>query len=155
MFGDQIDRFTRMSVLGVPLGGGVYLAAAQGLSKTLLEFLAFLRLPPVVTGLTGAWAVNNVALLRRVLGSVGSYDLSKIMIMQGVNSQFDVSGMIERMLGRIEEYIPETITGGETTGLPAPRLPVGALQPVGQVPREPAGPNIDIYDEYMDQAAIT
>lgn len=153
--GDTVDRFAQFDAMGIPVGGGVYFAAAQGVSKAVLELIeSTLNLPPAVTGAAGSWAVNNVDIVRNFLGRVGSYDLAKVMLAQGVNSQFDLSGRIEALLNRAETVLPglelESSGGGETSGFPS-------TPSVGQYPAplEEQGVDADIYEEYMNQAEFS
>lgn len=151
--GDTVDRFAQFDAMGIPVGGGVYFAAAQGVSKAILELIeSTFNLPPAVTGAAGSWAVNNVDIVRNFLGRVGSYDLAKVMLAQGVNSQFDLSGRIEALLNRAETVLPELGPSGEgeTSGfISAPS--------VGQYPAplEEQGVDADIYEEYMNQAEFS
>lgn len=162
-FSDMLNKGIQFEVMGLPIGRGAYLAAGQGVAQSITSLLQSFKIPPILSSVAGAWAINNVNAVQKVLGKVGSHDLSSVMVMQGINNQFDLTEKINSMLSSVESALPEVESvlpgvGGEeeTAGLEgaysAPAVS-GAEEPVGQV--SGGTTDMDIYDQYMDQAQMT
>lgn len=159
-FSNMLNKAIQFEVAGVPVGRGGYLAAGRGVSQTISNLFEKLQIPPILSSVAGAWAINNVSAVKNILGQAGSIDLSSVIVMEGINNQFDLTNRINSMLssvtGTFEDLLPEDIlsSGGneETSGLEgaysAPAVS-GIEEDVGQVS------DMDIYDQYMEQAQMT
>lgn len=153
-FSDMLSKGIQFEIMGLPVGRGSYLAIGQGVSESITSLLQRLQIPPILSSVVGAWAINNIGAVQKVLGRVGSHDLSSVMFMQGINNQFNLTERINNLLSSIEGALP---VGGteETAGLEGtystPAIG-GEEESVGQVTN---ATDMDIYDEYMDQAQMS
>jgi len=104
-----IDKIMGVEVLKMPVGKAFLLTAAfgmaNGLSSTLDRMIGG-RLPAIAVQAGVAAALENIAPIKRFLGSDLTDLISVAALTAGIDNQFSISGTIVNLLDKVTSFLP-------------------------------------------------
>ncbi len=120
--GKTLDKITSFEVAGVPIGAGVYYKAAEQVALFVSGMIGhFLPVPVIASDAAAAYLLKLPA-VESFLGKYGSHYASMAAIGDGIDQQFNISGMVSGLLGKAETALTggvsgaqAAVTGGSTT----------------------------------------
>jgi len=139
--GDTLDRITSFEVAGVPIGAGVYYKAAEQVATFVSGMIShFLPVPVIVSDALAAYLLK-LGPVEDFLGKYGSHYASMAAIGDGIDKQFNISGMVGNLLGQAETAITGGVSGATSAITSEPSASVPAAAPTSGY-----GDNVDIGD---------
>lgn len=104
-----VDRILDIKALGMPIGSSLLLTAAFGLSDgltTLVDQLSKGMIPPALTPVAIAAAINNITPVKNFMGSELAELVSVAALTAGINQQFNVTGMVRGLVNQLTSLVP-------------------------------------------------
>lgn len=124
------DKIMNIEVLNMPVGKAFLLTAAFGLANGLsytIDRVSGGRIPPVLSQVGVAAALENIQPIKRFLGA-DLVDLTSVAALTaGINSQFNVSGLIVNAVDKVLGFIPGLSTPALAPPTPTPATESGSM----------------------------
>jgi len=124
---EMFEKLATYEVANVPVGAGLMLTVSDALAAALSDLVrGFVGLPPIVLDPGLAYLDGRFKFLEKFIGAHGQYLVDSILVKRAVDSQFNLTGKINELLGKITGHVSAgTATSGVVSGYTEP---VGSIE---------------------------
>jgi len=137
---DMFERLTSYELANVPVGAGLMLTLSDALASAMSDLArGMVGLPPIILDSGLAYVDGRFKFMEKLIGVHGQYLVDSILVKRAVDSQFDLTGNINRFLNKLTGKVAPT-SGlespspvGEITSAPEPYGDVGDIVTTPQI----------------------
>ena len=102
MLADTLNKIASYELMEAPIGGGVTLAIADAIGKSLMEIVkGFVGIPEIALGIGLSILDRRYLRLERYLGEKMDALINLSLCRTAIDSQFDLTGKVEELVGKI------------------------------------------------------